>query len=626
MRKSLARFGSRPLTAVAATAVTAAAVLTASPAYAAALTVSQTQLPISGGATLTIAGGTGLASTQGIRFAPAAGSCPAQYDTVLAGTVEGGLITMVSGSGGAAATVTTPALPAGSYKVCIYANATSGLLYTTDTFAGTVTAVNMGPLSSSSGVATDKITLTAPTGIFTAAAYNTEFVPATTCADKYQTVANGIVTATTAKTTGSTATTVLTITVPALTAGTQYAVCVYAGSTANTSLLAARGNQLFAAYDKANLPAPTLVGSSGSSGVATSITMSVPTDKAVFTGTPNILATRNGCPGKRPANAALGGTTRFEPWAIVPQKVTNSKLVVSVPANVTIMNGEATTPWNLCAYASNATDANLIAAPAVYTVAPALTVSGAQFSVNGAAASGTGSGPARGGSSITITGLVGIPTAEGAPLSAKLGTSEITITDHTSTSITGTTNANAPGAVNLSVTTAAGTQTTSTKPYTFNYGINVTPNSSPTDVEQMIDILGAGFSALDFEDVGSSALTDDKAYVLLTTNAWNEIDWDGDAVSGNAKALPDTTSDPVAPVSYCNSVLPISDEEIICTLQLDESITAVSASNVPTIGATTEVPPGVYTVTVVNSANALDADENNYSVVSSGSTFTVAPF
>lgn len=619
MRKSQARTGHRPLKALAAAAFATSVVLagTAGPAQAGAtLTLSQTQVAITGGTVLYISGGTGLASTQGIRFTPSSGSCPATYDAATpAGTVNGGLITAVNVN---TAWVTTPAMPAGTYKPCLYLSATNGAPYTTDTFAAsgnvTVTAVNMATLSPTTGAAGDKVTMTASSAIFTAASYGTEFVSGVTaCPTTYTAAGSTVIVGTTVKT----STEVLTVTVPStLTTGTPYYVCSYAGTTAG-SALAAVGKATFASFDSA-LPPVTLSPTGGGSGASTIVTISVPTTSAVFTGTPNVLLTRNACPLVRPADAALGGTTGLEPYAVVPTKISNSKLYVTMPS--TVIGGGGVATWNICTYASVDTGAVLVADPATYTVAPAMTWTAPTFAVGGTGAALTGSGPAQGGSQITISALDGIPTTPGALLSASLGGSPIDITTvNSSTSFTGITSAHAPGAVALSVTTAAGTRTTiglaTPLPYTYTYGITVTPNTAASGTTPVLDIAGAGFASLSFADVLTGAgPVANKSYVLLTNNTWNAQTFSGIGAMA------------VAPTSYCNGVLPISDKEIICTLNLTAMIDPASAANVATITAGTDVPAGTYTITVANDADNLESSNSDLSITSSGSTFTVAPF
>ncbi|GGM97740.1 hypothetical protein FHR83_000247 [Actinoplanes campanulatus] len=633
MRKSTARRpGHRPLKAGGAAAAAAVLVLagTATPASA-AITLSTSQVAIAGGTVLYLTGGTALADTMAVRFVPQTETnCPAAYDTAVTGAVNGGLIDATSVT---TAHLTTPALPAGTYKTCIYASATTGALVATETTANLVTAVNIAALSPTTGQATEKITLTGSSAIFTGTSYTTQFVAGTECPALYTaplagTRINATSTVKVAATTSVPVNTAVTVTVPGtatvatLTAGTPYHVCSYGGTTAGTTPLAARSNVTFASFDK-TLPAVTVVPTGGSSGEATNLTLTAPTTTSPFAaGVPSVLATRNSCPLTRPADAALGAATGLEPFEATVLKITNSKVAVTLPDDDVIVGGkDVTTPWNLCAYASDDPAAAMATAPAVFTVAAVLDLSGAQFAVEGGAATATGSGPAQGGQTLTVSGLSGIPTAAGATLTASLGGSPITnITVVDATSFTGTTTAHAPGPAHLSVTTSSGTKTTTgTPPYTFTYGINLTPNTAPTGTSPVLDITGAGFGGLTFGDVATGvALVDDESYVLLTDNAWN------DAVLTSAR--PAIVQTGANPVSYCNGVLPISDAEIICTLNLEDSITGATADHTPTIGTGTEVLDGTYTVTVVNDGQSVDSALVNFSAVSSSSTFTVASF
>ncbi|MBW6439376.1 hypothetical protein KZ829_37195 [Actinoplanes hulinensis] len=634
MRKSTARRpGHRPLKAGGAAAAAAVLVLagTATPASA-AITLNTTQVAIAGGTVLYLTGGTALADTMAVRFVPSTETnCPATYGAGVTGAVPGGLID--AASGGTTAHVTTPALPAGTYKTCIYDDATAaGDLVATETTANLLTAVNIAALSPTTGQATEKVTLTASSAIFTGTAYTTQFVAGTECPVTYTaplagTRINATSTVKVAGTTALPANTAVTVTVPGtaaaptLTLGTPYLLCSYAGTTAGTTPLAARSNVTFASFDK-TLPAVTVVPTGGSSGEATNLTLTAPTASAPFAaGVPEVLATRNSCPLTRPATSALGAATGLEPYAATPLKITNFKVAVTLPANAVIVGGkDVTTPWNLCTYASNVADAAMVTAPAVFTVAAVLDLSGAEFAVEGGTATPTASGPAQGGQSLTVSGLEGVPTSAGATLTASLGGSPLTnVTVIDATSFSGTTTAHAPGAVNLSVTTASGTKTTTGAPYTFTYGINVTPNTAPTDTAPVLDIIGAGFGELTFGDVATAAPLDaDESYVLLTNNEWNSQTF--------GTGLPAVTAAGPNPTSYCNSVLQISDSEIICTLNLSDSITGATANHTPTITPGTEVPDGTYTITVINDGESVSDAAVNYSTVSSNSTFTVASF
>jgi hypothetical protein len=613
MRKSQRRTGHRSLQVGAAVAVAAAAVLAAPalPAWAATFSLSTSQVAVAGGTVLRLHGsGLALADTQAIRFVPTSVvSCPTNYNDAQAGAVDGGYIDAAGGSTSATlATVVTPALVAGTtYKTCLYVNVTTGGA-APDSSADTLTPVNMTAQSATAVRAADRITMTASSGIYTAASYSTEFVSGVSaCPATYTTPASGppaYIVGTTTKN----STTSISVTVPStLVAGTPYLVCTYAGTTAGTSVLTSRGRSTVAVFDAA-LPVASLNPTGGSSNTATTVTASLPTTSNLFATTPDVLITQNACATTHPAS--LGGD--YLQGAVT--KIANYKVAVTVPSSVKVATGDVTTPWNLCTYADTSSGSALVMTPTIYTVAPVLTVSGAQFAVGSGSAGSTGSGPAQGNSLLTVSGLTGVPTADGAMLSASLGGSPINITGKTATSITGTTTAHAAGAVNLSVTTAAGTKSTTNTPYTYTYGITIAPNTGTSGTTPILDITGAGFGALTFGD-GAAALVANTAYVFLTDNAWN------------AQTFTPTTgisAFATVPVSYCNTVLPISDSEIICTLNLDAKIDSVSTWT-PTV-TTNNVATGTYTVTVVNARDGLAEDLHNYSIVSSGSTFTVSPY
>lgn len=618
MRKSQQRTGHRLLIIGATSAVAASTVLaaTALPAYAAAITLSQTQVAASGGTVLRLSGtALTISDTMGVRFAPAAGACPATYDaSTPAGTVSAGVM---DAFGSTQAVVVTPAgLTAGSsYKVCVYADATTGALSVADTIADTVLAVNMAAQNTTAVKASDKVTLTAPTAVFSGTGYASQLVnnTTTTCPTTLQTPAAPgppayIAAPATTKVVGSNSKIDVTIPTTNFVAGTPYLICTYATSAVGAALVARSRSTVSTVPALADAPLSTMSPSGGSSGVASTVTLTLPTTSNLFSTTPDVLITQNACATTHPAS--LGGD--YVQGTVT--KIANFKVAVTVPSSVKVSTGDVTTPWNLCTYADSSTGSALVLQPSVYNVAPVLDLASAQYAVGSGGASGSGSGPAQGNSVITISGLTGIPTAEGATLSASLGGSPITITGKTATSITGTTTAHAPGPVKLSVTTAAGTKTTTGTPYTYTYGITVAPNTAASGTTPIVDITGAGFGSLLFSDVvTATALTDDRAHVFLTDNTWN---------AQNFSAGIDAFA--TAPVSYCNNVLPISDTEIICTLNLSNRIDSVS-THTPTMTGV-DVPAGTYSITVANDRDGLDSDLHNYSIVSSGSTFTVSPY
>lgn len=645
MRKSRNKSGFRPLRAGVAVGATAAAVIagTAIPAYAGTYVLSTSQVAAVTGGTVVHFTGTSTAfdapastTDLAVRFiTPTTATCPTTYSgtsaTTGATTVSAGLATAGSATD---AYVTAPAgLVAGtSYALCLYATnsttnadlAASGgasAVYATDTTATNITAVNMGGLSAPAGIPGDKITVNPGREIYTASSFSTQFVnnAGMTCPTTFSTATSSIVTsATTTKTSSS----VLTVTVPTLTAGTAYSVCTYAGSSAGTSALVSRGSMTFGYYGTAALPGMSVAPTGGSSGTTQSVTMSA--NSPVFTGSPAVLFTRNACPATYAA-----GATGLEPFApsVAVSKISTSKIATKVPTSVVVGGLDATSPWFVCAYASNS--GALVAMPALYNVAPVLDVSAVQFATAAGSAANTLSGPSQGGQLITVSGLTGIPSAAavaaGAKLSATLGGKPLgNVTPIDATSFSGVTPPNAAGNVQLSVTTAAGTKTTTaasaggTRYYTYVYGITVVPNTAATATTPVLDITGAGFSNVTAwgDTATSGAAAANTGYVVLTNNAYY------------GQTFTNLNVYATAPISYCNGVLPISDSEIICTLNLAQKIDSVAA-NVPTItddAAATDdnVAAGTYTVTVVNEGLDIDADE--YSVVSSGATFTVAPF
>jgi hypothetical protein len=339
----------------------------------------------------------------------------------------------------------------------------------------------------------------------------------------------------------------------------------------------------------------------GSSGVPTTVTLTAPI--GTFSGTPAALVARNSCPATYVAGTAL------EPYVATTTKISTAKVAVTIPAGAVVAGSDVFTPWNVCLYASSSAGA-LLGQPSVYNVAPVLDVTAASIS--------SSSGPALGFAPITVTGMTGIPTAQGATLSATLGGVPINgIVATSATSFTGTTSPHGAGVVSLMVTTAAGTKTKATA-YTYTYGITIAPNTSPSSANPTLDIMGAGFGALTFVDFVASTAAANEAHVMLTDNAWNQ----STAFNGGDNVF---FSDTIVPATQCKTVLPISDSEIVCTLDLANHFT--SASQVPTIVATV-VPDGTYTVTVVNDGTNMDetAATANVSVVSNSATFTVAPF
>ncbi|GIE92927.1 hypothetical protein [Paractinoplanes rishiriensis] len=611
MRKSRNRNGARLLTGGAlATATAAAAVFVAPAAALAATNVTLTPTPsvigTQGGTSVGLAGtGAFLTSTTyTARLIGGTGpTCAAQPAAVNPSATNpvynAGTLTRV---GDNAATLVTAPVPAGAYKLCTYGLDPDGIdagsdpdLVSSGLTSGVLTAVPFAPLSAVTGTTAggNQITMVQTNFIGTNAAVGTIFTTTGTCPEKY--TSSGNITATSTKTNVNTAT----ITVPTtLTSGTGYTVCVYNGVANNTSVLLGKGHATYSTY-ATTLPSATLTPSAGSSGGGNFITVALPLNTLAGP-SPIVLFTRNSCPATDPVG------TPTDPFEGTVTKISSGKVAVEVPAEVEVVAHAATSPWLACIYGAD--EGAIVAQPALYTVAPVLEVADAETT--------TGAGPAQGGTTVTFTDLEGIPTSEGATLKASLGGSPLNnVKALNDTSITGVTTPHAPGPVTLSITTAAGTKTTAvdlvTPLFTYEYGITVTPNLLPFDENTTIDIMGAGFTGLTF-----GALATDKdaadAHIMLTDNVWTSQDFSVD-LDVEAESA----------VSECEDVLPIGDDELICTMVLEDSFD-VGVGDFSLTGD--PVPAGVYTVTVVNTSDDLNEDDYNYSVVSSGSTVTVATF
>ncbi|GAA2638301.1 IPT/TIG domain-containing protein [Paractinoplanes durhamensis] len=594
--------GFRPLRAGVAVAATTAAVLAglSAPAFAAntAVTATPNTAPIGGGNTVALFG-TGAfpaltATVLASRTVASTATCAGTYGTT-------GTTAVTTRTDDDNASVVLPALAAGTFKVCTYGVASgstvvtgSPLVATSDTITASV--ANTRPvLSATSGPAVGGNTITA-TGAGTylsavtgtpAATFSTGACPAT------YTTTTGNVAATAVKT----STSVATITVPStLTASTAYNVCLYGGSASNSALVGS-GSATYSA-----LPAATVSPKAGSSGVASTITVSAPstsTFPASPSPLPGVTLTTDACP----ATYSTAVTQYVGPFAGTVIRINGGKIAVTLPATkIETGVGQSTTAWNVCTYA-NATSGALILAPATYTVAPALSVSNTISPT---------AGSAQGGTTVTITGT-GFPYPLGNTdiLSAKIG--GVSLTDVTSTSattLTGKTGAHAAGQQTVEVTTAAGTAYSSGTPFTYSYGISVSPTTAAPSATVTLDVQGAGFASLTFEDFPSGGSPDDtKAHVLLVDNSW---------FAPNSY-VPDEAYADGGVLGECAGVIKIGDNELICTLDLTVDISAAGLA-VPA----TPAPEGAYQVVVVNAGTGLTSA--THSNVSSSSTFTVATY
>jgi IPT/TIG domain len=284
-----------------------------------------------------------------------------------------------------------------------------------------------------------------------------------------------------------------------------------------------------------------------------------------------------------------------------PQILSAKKVAFKVPTTVTLTpaGSAASASWLVCAYAGSVAASSALTASAAYTVAAAPTVS----------AISPASGPALGGGTVTLTGTNFVSGT-----TAKIGSQALTgVTIVSSTTITATVPAQAAATgLAVTVTNTGGTATLSSA-YSYTNGIIGSPQTTTTNTAATdVDVQGVGFSSLTFSTTTGSTPDDAHAHVYLVDGAYDPTD-NGSA----AKTLGE--------LGECLNVLVISDTELICTVNTADSDGAGSNGAV--------IPNGTYTLTVVNDggvdvqAGGASADANySASIVSSGSTFTVAPY
>jgi IPT/TIG domain len=280
-----------------------------------------------------------------------------------------------------------------------------------------------------------------------------------------------------------------------------------------------------------------------------------------------------------------------------PKILSAKKIAFNVPViNLVPAGGSATSAnWLLCVYSGSVATTSPLTASAAYTVAAAPSVSTITPS----------SGPAMGGGTVTISG-----GAFTAGTTVKIGSQALTgVTVVNATTITGVVPAQAAATgLAVSVTNTGGTATLASA-YDYTNGIVISPNTATTNTAATdIDIQGVGFSGITFSATTGSSPTDTHGHVFLVDGDYDPTD---DGAGNKTKAE----------LGECLNVMVISDVELICTVNTADSDGAGAAGVV--------VGNGTYTLTVVNDGS-VDAQTTNtkysHSIVSSGSTFTVAPY
>lgn len=556
-------------------------------------TLSATTGPAGGGNQITL-GATniiGTGTTVAATFTKAAG-CPATYTTG-----AGSFAATATKSSADLATITVPATAiaaSGPYKVCLYNGATTASLLLGASGVGNGAGVNYAPsypqaiLSTTSGKngGGNQITATLA-GAFANIATPGVLFSVAACPVTYP-VSPGNLAGSLTKTDD-----IATITVPTgVLAPNSYNVCLYNGTTANTSTQIAVGSATYGP----SLPSIALSPDSGSDATVTTITATSSTTANFLLGVTapkSVLVKGASCPSVYPT---LNSTNIAATSDI---RISNNKMALTVPNTVVYDSADGnTSPWNVCIY-TGTTGTDTLVATAIYRVGATLTVTSVAPT----------SGPAQGGSTITVQG--GGFTAG---LTAAIGGAEITniVVAANGNSFTGVTSPRGAGTgLALTVKTDAGSKSLPAA-YSYTFGITVTPNTAPAGSTITLDVLGAGFESLAPFGTVSSNDTDAHVYLVRggagTATAYNPTD------AAGIKTVPQ--------IAECTNVLVISDLELLCTLDLTDTLT--NAATPASAGA--PVPEGTYTVTVVDSGAIAPTATIAKSLITSGSTFTVAPY
>lgn len=577
MRKFTSGNRSRVVSAGVTTGVVVAALLVSPQAAFAAPYTSVVPAVGPPNGTLTVNNVGLFTSTTLAGYFTTAGTCPATFTS--AAPAIAATVARVSDD---RATITVPAtLTLGAnnaprdYKFCIYTNNsnTGALLADGGTYTVISTAMLTPPTGPSGGGNT--VTAMANTPIF-ATVPQVRF-SASACPATYG--SPGALAASNVMKVGTTNNQV-SLNVPLGVAGSgnvpaQYNTCFYATGDGTAALIA-----IGAGPYNVSLPPSTLssvIGAAGNTSPAVNLTVSSPMNFLTGYAAPAGLVRADACPALYPTTP--GGQ------AAPVRKITNNKVSITLPASAVVV-GNSPTPYNVCVYSSASDTVGKLLTNAVYTATVMPTVTRVL----------PNAGPALGGSPITVIGT-NFPTAPGSITATLGGTALLNVTPVNDTSFTATTPMHPTGKDQaLVVTTAAGSVNLASA-YEYTYGITVTPNTAPNTIPAIdVDITGVGFLTLPFAN-GPVASTTSDAHVYLVDGVY-------DATTAGADDVEATSPKSNGPVTECIDVLVISDNELICSLQLSHRLNPLgtfapaAARTLTTDGVTVLGSP------IVNSATA----------------------
>ncbi|GIE33023.1 hypothetical protein Ait01nite_060680 [Actinoplanes italicus] len=325
------------------------------------------------------------------------------------------------------------------------------------------------------------------------------------------------------------------------------------------------------------------------------------TTAAYFVAATTATATSVTCPTTYPSSAPATNLVATGSPAL--KVLAPNKIAVVVPAGVAVNN--SINRYGLCTYSANTSGAALIAS-GQYTV-------GTKPKIDAVGAVSPMSGPALGGTTITVkgTGFVANTTAQPTNTTATIDGEPLTdiVVAGNGNSFTAKTPPHAAGGpFLLAVTTPGGSVNTlgdtTGKASLFNYsnGIVVSPNTAPNHNGSVdLDVLGVGFSNYSFEATKGGTTRSANGHVYLTAGGYNPLSNSG------AKTNPELTE--------CINVLVITDEELLCSLPLNHTFTN------PTSGTT-----GVLTAATAKTGKVITATSGSNQITSPASGGTAMGF
>lgn len=588
-------------------------VATATPGFAAdTVTLDKSHGPSGGGYTITMTSGTaatwsaGVGANLTVQF-NLASTCPGTMPgaTPIANTsnlVSAGIVetTVVKPAASTPLVVTVPSdmtLPAGTlapatFSVCVYDTDTTPLHLSSANASFRLDAnLTTDPTSGASGGGY-AIALTSSHPVFddfNSAGHQVQFqariAGTTVCAATAQGASAPTASSATVQTGGVIAVPTASVTVPTtskmmvnvpaalaqptsyLMLDAKYLVCVY---VANGSLILAETAPANAFSVTGNAALSTTSGSSAG-GNTVSLTSASPIFSA---GQAVLLDLVSPCPS---TYATAGGDVVVSSMKIL----TPSKIAFTLPTPV-LAPGSSPTPYAVCVYASSSPGAALAAAASgTYTVGDVPTITSVA----------PASGPAQGGSTITVSGS-NFPTAGGA-MTATVGGAAMTdiVVAVGGASFTATIPPHlAGGPFPIAVTTAGGENETRNL-FTYSNGITVTPKTAPNSkmAATDLDITGVGFSDLVFGATYDTNST--KAHVYLVRGAYAP-----GATATSAAVKPN------GQVTECIDVLVIGDTNLVCSLYLGGNLNPAPTPTTRTVSScASSNSAGVVPTTVVAS-------------------------